>query len=84
MMIFEKVTNILTELSGVEAVTLESKLQDDLTLDSLHMVMLLVELEDKFEIVLDESDMNPFNLVTVEDVVNLVGKYCGDSDEENS
>ncbi len=84
MMIFEKVTNILTELSGVETVTLESRLQDDLTLDSLHMVMLLVELEDKFEIVLNESDMNPFNLVTVEDVVNLVGKYCGDSDEENS
>ncbi len=81
MMISEKVTNILTELSGVETVTLESRLQDDLTLDSLHMVMLLVELEDKFEIVLDESDMNPFNLVTVEDVVNLVGKYCGDCNE---
>lgn len=78
MMIFEKVSDILSELSGAEAVALKNRLRDDLTLDSLHMVMLLLELEDKFDIVLDESDMNPFNLVTVEDVVSLVRKYCGD------
>lgn len=84
MMIFEKVSNILSELSGAEAVALKNRLRDDLTLDSLHMVMLLLELEDKFDIVLDESDMNPFNLVTVEDVVSLVRKYCGDGNEENS
>ncbi len=84
MMIFEKVSDILSELSGAEAVALKNRLRDDLTLDSLHMVMLLLELEDKFDIVLDESDMNPFNLVTVEDVVSLVRKYCGDGNEENS
>lgn len=84
MMIFEKVSDILSELSGAEAVALKTRLRDDLTLDSLHMVMLLLELEDKFDIVLDESDMNPFNLVTVEDVVSLVRKYCGDGNEENS
>ena len=84
MMIFEKVCDILSELSGAEAVALKNRLRDDLTLDSLHMVMLLLELEDKFDIVLDESDMNPFNLVTVEDVVSLVRKYCGDGNEENS
>lgn len=84
MMIFEKVSDILSELSSAEAVALKNRLRDDLTLDSLHMVMLLLELEDKFDIVLDESDMNPFNLVTVEDVVSLVRKYCGDGNEENS
>lgn len=83
MMIFEKVSDILSELSGAEAVALKNRLRDDLTLDSLHMVMLLLELEDKFDIVLDESDMNPFNLVTVEDVVSLVRKYCGDGNENS-
>ena len=47
----------------------------DLALDSLRMVMLLVTLEDTFEIELDESDMNPFALVTVQDVVELAEKY---------
>ena len=39
------------------------------------MVMLLVMIEDVFEIELDESDMNPFKLRTVNDVINLVSKY---------
>ena len=39
-------------------------------------------IEDEFQIVLDESDMNPFDLVTVEDVVKLVTKYMeGDNYE---
>ena len=53
----------------------------DLSLDSLRMVMLLVTLEDSFEIELDESDMNPFALITVQDVVNLVMKYVASAKE---
>lgn len=81
MNIEEKVKEILSKLSGEEAVTNESTLQGDLTLDSLLMVTLLVEIEEAFEIELDESDMNPFDLVTAQDVVDLVKKYCGG--EEN-
>ena len=56
-------------------------MQGDLALDSLLMVTLLVEIEEAFEIELDESDMNPFDLVTAQDAVDLVKKYCGG--EEN-
>ena len=46
------------------------------------MVMLLVEIEEKLEIELDESDMNPFDLITVQNVIDMVKKYFkGDEDE---
>ena len=83
MEIFDKVTVILSELSGMETIFLEQELQSDLGLDSLQMVTLLMMLEENFSIVLDESDMNPFDLINVWHVVNLVKKYLGgDSNEE--
>ena len=42
------------------------------------MVTLLIELEEKFGIELDESDMNPYDLNTVQSVADLVGRYLGD------
>lgn len=77
----ERVFNIIRELSGVENVNLDSSLQGEIYLDSLSMVTLLIMVEDGFNIVLDESDMNPFDLLTVNDVVALVKKYVGDEDE---
>ena len=77
----ERVFNIIRELSGAENISLESSLQGEIYLDSLSMVTLLIMLEDGFNIVLEESDMNPFDLVTVNDVVSLVKKYVGDKDE---
>lgn len=82
MKIFETVSAIILDLAGVKTITPELDLQKDLALDSLEMVTLLVMLEEIFEITLDESDMNPFDLTTVADVVKLVEKYVdGDSDE---
>lgn len=60
------------------------KLLEDLEMDSLRMVMLLVMIEDNFEIELDESDMNPFALVTAQDVVDLVVKYKMRSDGDQN
>ena len=77
----ERVFNIIRELSGVENVNLDSSLQGEIYLDSLSMVTLLIMVEDGFNIVLDESDMNPFDLLTVNDVIALVNKYVGDKDE---
>lgn len=82
MNIEEKVKGILSELSGDVVVANDTILQDDLALDSLLMVTLLVEIEKTFGIELDESDMNPFDLTTVQDVVDMVGKYCGGDDNE--
>lgn len=81
MDIKEKVKEILFELSGEEVVGLQTELQNDLSLDSLLMVTLLMELEEAFSIELDESDMNPFDLITVQDVVNLAEKYVGVENE---
>lgn len=75
MGIFDKVTVILSELSGLKTICLENDLQRDLGLDSLQMVTLLMMLEENFRIVLDESDMNPFDLINVSSVIELVKKY---------
>ena len=81
MNVKEKVLSILTELSGSDEISENSSLLTDIHLDSLCMVTLLVELEDTFGITLDESDMNPFDLITAADVILLVEKYGGDTDE---
>ena len=81
MEIFEKISEILCELSGIKEIKPEDNLKEDLALDSLSMVTLLLEIEAIFEIELDESDMNPFDLNTVEDAVKLVEKHRGDENE---
>ena len=70
-----RVFAILEELSSIPIQDPNMILIQDLGMDSLRMVMLLVTIEDTFEIELDESDMNPFSLITVKDVITLVRKY---------
>ena len=82
MSIKEKVEGILCELTGVETVESGSLLQEDLALDSLSMVMMLIEIEEVFGIELDESDMNPFDLSSVQSVIDMVNKYVGDQNEQ--
>lgn len=81
MNIETKVKEILCELSGKETIENTDHLQGDLALDSLMMVTMLVEIEETFEIELDEADMNPFDLGTVQNVIDMVAKYCGDENE---
>lgn len=75
MDIENKVFDLLKELSGNETIKLSDTLKNEIALDSLGMVTLLVEIEDVFQIELDESDMNPFELITVFDVVELIKRY---------
>lgn len=82
MEIFNKITDILSKLSGIDGICSEQDIQSDLGLDSLHMVMLLMMLEEKFGITLNESDMNPFDLNKVSHVVDLVEKYLYDKNDE--
>lgn len=81
MRIDEKVEEILFELTGMEVTANDAKLQDDLGMDSLAMVTLLIEIEDVFEIELAETDMNPFDLLTAQSVIDMVKRYFGDEDE---
>lgn len=81
MEIKEKVYEILKALSCKDKIGDRDSLREDLMLDSLAMVVLLIETEDKLGIRLDEADMNPFDLVTAGDVVHLAEKYAGDLHE---
>ncbi len=78
----ERVFEIIKELSGREEIQETDNLQDDVALDSLGMVTLLMEIEESFEIELEESDMNPFDLVAVSDVLKLVERYVENEQEE--
>ena len=77
----KQVAEVLEELCLTKIEDTSKTLLGDLAMDSLRMVMLLVTLEDTFEIELDESDMNPFALITVQDVIELVKKYVSLSEE---
>ena len=81
MGIKDTIYEILKDISGLDNITYNQNLQKELYLDSLSMVGLLIKIEDALDILLDESDMNPFELVTVEDVIKLAEKYCGDGYE---
>lgn len=81
MNIEHKIKEILCNLSGEKKIESNFYLQGELAMDSLMMVTMLVEIEDAFSIELDESDMNPFELETVQNVIDMVVKYCGNEDE---
>lgn len=70
-----QVNEILKEKSFCDDITAELRLNEDLGLDSLNMVELMVELEERFNIEIDESDLDPTALQTVEQVYALVAKY---------
>ena len=79
-----QVIEMLEDICTEKIIDVSLSLLDDLSMDSLRMVMMLVMLEDTFGIELDESDMNPFVLKKVEDVISLAAKYLlGSGGEKN-
>ena len=81
-MIKTHVTEILEDMCTEKIKDTSAQLLGDLAMDSLRMVMLLVMIEEVFEIELDESDMNPFALLTVQHVIDLVAKYKLEKEDE--
>lgn len=69
------VNEILKEKSFCDDITPDLKLNEDLGLDSLNMVELMVELEERFNIEIDESDLDPALLRTVGQIYSLVQRY---------
>ena len=80
-MIFIWVAQMLEDICAEKITDTSQQLLSDLSMDSLRMVMLLLMIEEVFAIELDESDMNPFALITVQDVIDLVSKYKGESED---
>lgn len=77
MSIEERVIRIIQDLCDEKVSHNENTRISDLYLDSLKMVLLLVNIEEEFGIVLDEADMNPYDLILIRDIVDLVEKYGG-------
>ena len=68
---FEVIKEVLSEQLGVEAdIKLESKLREDLNIDSLLAVQLSVLLENKYDIDIAEEELG--KLVTIKDVIDLL------------
>ena len=70
--IFEKVKVIVVEQLGVEEekVTKEATFVDDLAADSLDIVELVMRIEEKFDIEIDDSEAE--KIVTIGDVVEYI------------
>ena len=76
MMSEKKINDILMEIAFLEKPPLfDADLKENLGIDSLKKVELIVELEDSFNISIDENDLDPQNIKTVRDIHNLINKY---------
>ena len=71
-MIFDKIKEIVVEQLGVneEDVKLETRFIEDLEADSLDLFQVIMELEDAFDVKVEEVE----NIKTVADAVNFIEK----------
>ena len=70
------IIEIICSLSTiVEKDICEDNVLADIGIDSLKMVGLIIALEDRLNIIFDDSDLDLSNLITVKNVVDLVAKY---------
>ena len=70
--IFEKLKEIIVDQLGVEEdiIKMDSTFVEDLSADSLDIVELIMDIEEKFDIEIPDSDAE--RIVTVSDVVEYV------------
>ncbi len=71
-MLFEEIREVICEQLGIEKdeVTLETTF-DELGADSLDLFQIVIELEEKYEIQIEEVE----NLKTIKDAVNYVESH---------
>ena len=74
----EKVYEIIRNMTGVEKLSPEMLLKEDLGFDSLNIIELIVELEDEFGIEFSASSLDPELIVTVGCVTGIV-KECSEN-----
>ena len=68
---FEEMKEVLSEQLGIETdIKLESKLKEELGIDSLLAVELSILLENKYDIDIKEEELA--KLVTIKDVIDLL------------
>ena len=78
MSTFERLKKIFVKImpqTDVSNITLETSITNDLEVDSLHMVMIAIALEDEFKIQLNLSE----RFMTVGDVIAFIDNYGNDN-----
>jgi len=68
--VIKHLLNEVEDVISADDITIESRLRDDLNLNSLQAVNLIIEIEDEFEISIEEEELAP--LMTVGDVVGII------------
>ena len=70
--VFEKVKNLFVEELGIDKdkISMESKLEEDLEIDSLGIVEVVMAFEDEFGIEIDDEELS--DVETVGQAVNLL------------
>jgi len=76
-MVFEKVSDLIVNQLKVapDKVTMDAKLVEDLGADSANVMVLIMDLEDAFDMQVEDSAIT--NLKTVGDVVNYIASRKG-------
>ena len=69
---FEKVVNLIVEEVGVDAekVTMESSFKDDLNIDSLDLFVMVMALEEEFDVEIPSEELEKMS--TVGDIVKYI------------
>ncbi len=72
-MVFEKIREIIAEQTGKdeEEITLDTNVKDDLDADSLDLFQIMNDIEDEFDISVED----PEAIVTVKDIVDFVESH---------
>ncbi|MEO6671885.1 MAG: phosphopantetheine-binding protein [Ginsengibacter sp.] len=72
----ETVTTLIRQVSpGSPRLSSKANLMDDLGFDSIKMLELIVEIENKFNIQISEQDLNINYFSTVDSICELLKKY---------
>lgn len=74
MSIFEKIQGMIADELSLQkdSIKLESRLAEDLAIDSIDAVQLVMELENEFGITISDDELK--NLKTVKDLVDCIEK----------
>ena len=72
-MVFEKIREIIAEQTGKdeEEITLDTNVKDDLDADSLDLFQIINDIEDEFDVSIED----PESIVTVKDAVDFVESH---------
>lgn len=72
-MVFEKIREIIAEQTGKDEseITLETNVKEDLDADSLDLFQIINDIEDEFEVSVEDPD----SITTVKDIVDFVESH---------